>query len=86
MARSSTNGFQMVTISPNVPGSIPNGMNGDFSRMTIMSSTDTQVQPLADTDPRTFVKAKRKRLSKVPIFSLVMKYRGGLPAVLTCLS
>ncbi|KAF7794476.1 hypothetical protein EIP86_005610 [Pleurotus ostreatoroseus] len=64
MSRSSTNGFQMVTISPNVPGSIPNGMSGDFSRMTIMSSTDPPAQPQAEADPRTFVKAKRKRLSK----------------------
>lgn len=72
MARSVTDGLQVVTISPNIPGSAPAGMNGEFSRMTIMASPETPKAP-SPNDPSgvAFVKGgKRKRLSKVRISTL----------------
>lgn len=66
MSSRNSDGFQVVAISPNVPSSSAVGMNGDFSRMTIMSAADPPNQP-PHTDPAAvaFVKGgKRKRLSK----------------------
>ena len=67
MSRPAAEGFQVVAISPNMPGSPPTGMNGDFSRMTILSSPEAAMQPPPSDSPGVaFVKGgKRKRLSKV---------------------
>lgn len=66
-SRSQPDGLRVVAISPNLAGSAPAGMNGEFSRMTIMSSPETSTAPPSN-DPTSvaFVKGgKRKRLSKV---------------------
>lgn len=66
-SRTPPGGFQVVAISPNMPGSSAAGMNGEFTRMTIMSANDaTKQSPPSDPSSLAFVKGgKRKRLSKV---------------------
>lgn len=66
MSPSAPDGFQVVAISPNMPGSAPAGMNGDFSRMTLMPSPEMTKPPSPDDHSGVaFVKGgKRKRLSK----------------------
>ncbi len=55
----------MVAIAPDVPGSVPYGMNGDFSRMSIISSPEASKSSPPDSGVAFVKGGKRKRLSKV---------------------
>ncbi|THG99162.1 hypothetical protein EW026_g3149 [Hermanssonia centrifuga] len=64
MSRSPTDSMRMVAIAPDVPGSVPYGMNGDFSRMSIISSPEASKSSPPDSGVAFVKGGKRKRLSK----------------------
>ncbi|PSR72827.1 hypothetical protein PHLCEN_2v11324 [Hermanssonia centrifuga] len=75
MSRSPTDSMRMVAIAPDVPGSVPYGMNGDFSRMSIISSPEASKSSPLDSGVAFVKGGKRKRLSKLLAVTAILLQR-----------